>query len=217
MRKELEIYRPIAKFIAQVFGPGCEVILHDLSEIEHSIVAIENSHVTGRSVGGHITDFALSIINDPQMRKKDFVANYPGKTDHGQKTLNSSTLFIRDSEGEIIGLFCINYDVTEWIGAKKLIETFLNHDMFSNAKPEKEVEHFSSDIDVMLMKMIDESVADAKVDAWRMLPEEKKEVVARLLARGVFSIKGSVGHVAKRLGLSEQTIYRYIRESNDQT
>jgi len=46
--------QPIMKAIAGAVGPHCEVVLHDLSqrEMERTIVAIENGHVTGREVGG---------------------------------------------------------------------------------------------------------------------------------------------------------------------
>ena len=46
----------------------------------------------------------------------------------------------------------------------------------------------------------------------RMLPEEKRQVVANLNQKGAFFLKGAVGLVARRLGVSEQTIYRYLRE-----
>lgn len=43
----------LARGIAAQFGPNCEVVVYDLTEndVEHSIVAIENGHVTGRKVG----------------------------------------------------------------------------------------------------------------------------------------------------------------------
>ena len=50
---ELEGLKKIAKAISAQFGAGCEVVIHEISEqsTEHSIIAIENGHVTGRTVG----------------------------------------------------------------------------------------------------------------------------------------------------------------------
>ena len=45
-----------------------------------------------------------------------------------------------------------------------------------------------------------------------MLPEEKRQVVAQLSQRGFFNLKGAVSIVAKRLDVSEQTVYRYLKE-----
>ena len=49
----LTFLKQLARGIAQQFGPSCEVVVHDLSgdNAEHSIVAIENGHVTHRKVG----------------------------------------------------------------------------------------------------------------------------------------------------------------------
>jgi predicted transcriptional regulator YheO len=42
----------LAKGITGNFGENCEVVIHDLTEDEeHSIIYIENGHVTGRKVG----------------------------------------------------------------------------------------------------------------------------------------------------------------------
>ena len=44
-----------------------------------------------------------------------------------------------------------------------------------------------------------------------MTTEEKKEIVEELNAKGVFLLKGTVAEVAQRLDVSEQTIYRYLK------
>lgn len=46
----LQFCLQLARGIAQQFGSNCEVVVHDLdsNDVEHSIVAIENGHVSGR-------------------------------------------------------------------------------------------------------------------------------------------------------------------------
>ena len=48
----LDFLKRLAKGIAQQFGNNCEVVVHDLSDnnVERSIVAIENGHVTNRKL-----------------------------------------------------------------------------------------------------------------------------------------------------------------------
>lgn len=41
---------PIAKAVAETFGSNCEVVIHDFRNMENSIVAIFNGHVTGRTI-----------------------------------------------------------------------------------------------------------------------------------------------------------------------
>jgi len=57
---ELEKYISLAKTIAEMFGKKCEVLIHDFSNPQHSIIAIENGPVTGRKIGDPITDLALA-------------------------------------------------------------------------------------------------------------------------------------------------------------
>ena len=49
---DLDFLKRLIKGIAEEFGSDCEVAIHDLKAgYEHSIIAIENGHVTGRKVG----------------------------------------------------------------------------------------------------------------------------------------------------------------------
>jgi len=40
----------------------------------------------------------------------------------------------------------------------------------------------------------------------------KRRIARQLQEYGVFELKGQVSEVAKRLGVSEKTIYRYLKE-----
>jgi len=57
----LKKYIPVVMTIAEMFDKKCEVLIHDFRNPQHSIVAIENGHVTGRKIGDPITDLALSV------------------------------------------------------------------------------------------------------------------------------------------------------------
>ena len=41
---------------------------------------------------------------------------------------------------------------------------------------------------------------------------ERRDIVSELYKDGVFSYKGKVAEVARRLDVSEKTVYRYLRE-----
>lgn len=44
----LRAFFPVVDCLADLFGPDCEVVLHDVSRPEDSIIKIRNGHVTGR-------------------------------------------------------------------------------------------------------------------------------------------------------------------------
>ena len=50
---QLSVLKQVAAALAAQFGSNCEVVVHDLESQDpaHSIVHIENGHVTGRKVG----------------------------------------------------------------------------------------------------------------------------------------------------------------------
>ncbi|MBE0528035.1 MAG: PAS domain-containing protein, partial [Thermoleophilia bacterium] len=55
----MQTFLPIVRGLAEMFGPDCEVVLHDVRRLPHSIVAIENGVVSGRTVGDVPTDRML--------------------------------------------------------------------------------------------------------------------------------------------------------------
>lgn len=40
-------YKTTVKFLGSVLGPDYEVVLQDLSNKNHSVIAIENGHISG--------------------------------------------------------------------------------------------------------------------------------------------------------------------------
>jgi len=196
-------------FIANVYGKNCEVILHDLRKLENSIIAIKNNHVTGRNVNDTITDFALDIISQEKYKNENFICNYTGKTNDGGKDIRASTYFIKDEEGNLIGMLCINIEVTALINARRVIDDFI---LDGETVEIKEQENFNLSINDHVSSLIIQTLAEFETEPLRMTMEEKKQVVKNLESKGVFLLKGVVNEVAKSLKVSEQTVYRYIKE-----
>ena len=108
IKKELLPLVGVAKLISKAVGPDCEVIVHDLSMPQHSVVHVENNAVTGRKVGdsfGNIVQKAFELGGSD-----DVFANYYYRK-HG-RLIRASSLLIMDSYSRIIGALCINIDST---------------------------------------------------------------------------------------------------------
>ena len=69
-----------------MFGKKCEVLIHNFSSPQHSIMVIENGYVTGRKIGDPITDLALSVWkkNGYKNKNTDRIVNYKTKTKDGK-------------------------------------------------------------------------------------------------------------------------------------
>ncbi|WP_462411529.1 helix-turn-helix transcriptional regulator [Neobacillus sp. Marseille-QA0830] len=219
---QLQPFIPLVEFLGSVMGSHCEIVLHDVSNVENSIVAISNSHISNRKVGGSLTDLALKVLKNKSNLEKDFLINYSGKTQDG-KIVRSSTFFIKDDIGDVVGMLCVNMDVSQLVNTRNLIDTLINgsQDLPSNGlylngksleESEKPIEDFHTSIEDLTTSIILQTLSEAKISPDRMSPDEKMEIVKQLNEKGVFLIKGAVAEVAVHMCTSEATIYRYLNK-----
>lgn len=209
-------YIPLVKFLALVLGPNTEVVLHDLRNYEESIIAIENGHISGRKVGGPVTDLVLSILKNKNYMDSEFVANYNGRTKSGN-LLKSSSFFIKDEGGSIIGMLCVNTDISLYIDLHEQLGEFINYGMDMRLVDEVNKndiieENFGESVEEITLSSIEVVLADYDIPPERMSSAEKMEIVKKLFDKGVFLIKGEVSRVAEYLKVSDATMYRYLNK-----
>ena len=210
---ELEKNIPLAKTIAEMFGKKCEVLIHDFSNPQHSIIAIENGHVTGRKIGDPITDLALATWKKGGYgeKKTDRIVNYKTKTKDG-RMLKSSSVFIRDNQKKIIGCLCINYDLTEHSMFHKVMDDFCTAIDLDEEKSEKGMEIFTDNVNEVLENIIQEAIEKIGIPVSLMQKEDKLMVTKIADEKGAFLIKGAITQIAKEINVSRFTIYNYLEE-----
>lgn len=182
---------PAVHGLAAMLGPGNEVLLHDLSRLPDSIVAIAGD-LTGRTVGGPMTDLLLGLIR--RGTTQDLI-NYRTNSPDG-RPIRSSTLFLRDADGVAVGCLCVNSAMAETVAADA---------------PEQP-ETFPRDIDSLQRFLIDRAIAKVGVPPEEMKKQHKAAVVRELDEAGFFLIRDSVEHVAGQLDVTRYTIYNYLTE-----
>ena len=107
----LELLCQIAKGIAAQFGSHCEVVVHDLTRhADHTIVAIENGHVSGRKVGDGASAVVLERMEHQEREARDHLC-YLTRTPEG-KILKSSTIYIKNARGRVTAILAINFDIS---------------------------------------------------------------------------------------------------------
>ncbi|ABB15973.1 helix-turn-helix transcriptional regulator [Carboxydothermus hydrogenoformans] len=212
--KLLERFIPLVDFIAAIVGPHCEVVLHDVTNVESSIIAIRNGHISGRKVGGPLTDLGLKFLKEKLYQTQDAMVNYPARTKDG-KPLRSSTFFIKDDNGELVGMLCVNVDLSTALQARKFIDDFImNIDTDKQAQKinlrSEFLEVTNPSLEDLMSSLIEETIKQFNVPPERLSQEEKIEIVQKLNDKGFFLLKGAVTELAKYLKTSESTIYRYL-------
>src|ERR1700759_3095006 len=113
----LKQVKQIADGLGQTFAPFCEVVVHDLRDPKHAILAIHNN-LSGRSVGDPTTELGLARIADddyPQL-----LANYPNQFADGRRA-KSTSVGIRDSSGRYIAALCLNVDLNMFRGIQNVL------------------------------------------------------------------------------------------------
>lgn len=208
-QEALQVYIGLAPFLAKVCGNGAEIVVHDMTDPAHSLVAIENA-ISGREIGNPLTDLAQEVAGKSAYTDADYLANYSGRTKDGQ--FLSSTYFIKN-DGRLIGLLCINKD----IGSIKQMTTTLNRlmEQFNLTIPQESAlsETLDSPVENIMHARITEVISQSGVEPSRMSMDEKVAVVHRLNETGVMSIKGAVAEVASQLSISVPTVYRYMNKT----
>jgi predicted transcriptional regulator YheO len=198
---------PLVSVLAQTFGDNCEVVLHDFSDLEHSIVTIANGHVTGRDNDSSMTEISYNKVVEGNVDKD--IVNYTGKSKDG-RVIKSSTTFIRDDNSEVIGCFCINFDITDLMAAKKAFNDIIKIE--SDLVIAKNANDNDNKVSGVLSQLVNQAVKEYEKPIIYMTKDEKVAVVKKLDTQGTFLIKGAIDYVADVLCVSRYTIYNYLDE-----
>lgn len=209
----LERYIPIVQFMGEICGKNYEIILHDVSTPERSVIAACNGHLSGRRLGDPLTELAKELIRTNAYLEHDFVANYEGRT-RGGKRFVSSTYFIK-KDTKLLGLICVNHDVEDFF----ILSDHLNSLMRAFSLPTEDhrcttyTENLDDSIPELSNNLIHSTILRYNVAPDDMGSAEKLEIIKLLESQGVFATKGAVGQTAAELHISEPTVYRYLQRA----
>ncbi|MCZ0070346.1 helix-turn-helix transcriptional regulator [Bacillus sonorensis] len=210
-KQTLNRYIPFAKTLGEMFGPNCEVVIHDLTTPQSSVIFTVNNHVTGREVGQSFDHLVKKVLLSDEF-KEDYLAGYEIQTDD-QRMIKSSTTLIRDCNDRVSGAFCINYDMNVMIQMKEMLEALMPHnekDTHIQTPNAKNQETSIQNVEEITNQLIEQIVANRKHSL--MKRREKIELIRFMDEKGIFLMKGAVDKVADQLGISKVTVYSYLDE-----
>ena len=199
----LDFLTRTAEALSVMFGSSCETLIHDMSAPGHPLVAIFNSHISGRSVGSTADIFGgdLGAVEAAEYIRKDAVNTYV-VTRTGRHVKSTTIHYQGSGYHYALG---INFDYTGLVPAvntlRELTQTSANLD-----------EHINSQRKLQLDDIFDDCVRSIGKPVVSMKKQDKLQLVALLLNRKVFDLQKSVSYVAEQLGVSRYTVYKYIHE-----
>ena len=202
---QLSVLKQVAAALAAQFGSNCEVVVHDLESQDpaHSIVHIENGHVTGRKVGDGPSNVVLEQIMSHNEDPQDCLG-YLCRTDGG-KVLKSSTVYVRSPGGAVSGILSINFDISALLMVEQALSAITR-----TQDSQKEQNIAVVNVNDLLDGLIEQSVALVGKPVALMNKDDKVRAIQFLSRHGAFLVTKSGDKIAKHFGISKYTLYSYI-------
>ncbi len=206
----------IVPMLGAMVGSHVEVVLHDLTRPENSVLRIANGHVTGRSLGSPVlagpdNDKALAILAEGMVSARpaahESVYPYPTTTRDG-RALTSGTVMFRDTLGQTFAALCLNADLHSIEAAQAVLARMLP----SRKEPSESARVDIPDVEVLMQDIIADAVRRFGRPLAKMGKEEKSIAVETMLDRGLFIVKGGVEKAAAALGVTRFTVYNYLED-----
>ncbi|MGF6650560.1 putative transcriptional regulator YheO [Paraburkholderia youngii] len=194
----LEQIKQIAEGLALTFAPFTEVVVHDLLDPEHAVLAIHNN-LSGREVGQPATELGLARIMDPAYEQ--IIANYPNQFSDGRQ-VKSTSIGIKDSKGDYIAALCMNVDLTLFHGFQNALSRFT---AVEGSTPAREsLDPANAD---QIRARIDEFAARLASTPRSLRPEDRRSLLKELKAGGLLEVRRAMDTIAAHLGVSRATVY----------
>jgi len=177
-----------------------EIVLHDLTgDYDHTIISIRNGHITGRKVGDCGTNLGLEVLKGVSGDKYNYVTH-----SKDGKILRSSSMYIKNDDGKVIGALCINTNITPYIQVIEILK------QFTLEQGQQIEELFNGNIKDLLQDLIKNAIDSVGVPVEKMKRKEKILCIKYLEEKGAFQITKSSESVCEILKISRYTLYNYL-------
>ncbi|MCI1219649.1 MAG: helix-turn-helix transcriptional regulator [Bifidobacterium sp.] len=216
-RDYVQTFFSLVGFLGETLGPRTEVVLYDTSNADNSVIAIANGEISGRHPGSPATDLMMRIMQDGASQHANYIVGYESKTATGERTLFSSTYFIRH-EGRIVGMLCINTDRSPALSLQRAMEQMFEAYFPQRKDPGSESlqeENLITSVEDIPDEVIAQISGGSNIQVGRFSKQQRLDVMRELRHRGFFNFKGAIPKIAQRLSISESTAYRYLQMVSD--
>ncbi|MHA6575330.1 helix-turn-helix transcriptional regulator [Pseudomonas yamanorum] len=191
----------IAEGLSKTFSPFCEVVLHDLRDPQHAIMAIHNN-LSGRQPGDPATELGLARIADPDYPQ--VIANYQNQFADGRQ-VKSTSIGIKDATGKYVAALCMNVDLSLFRGLQGMLEQFGS---VSGDRPTESLDPSGADA---IRARIDQFAARLATTPRALKAADRRLLMQELKEAGVMDIRRAMETVASHLGVSRAAVYTYAK------
>ena len=191
----------VAEGLSKTFSPFCEVVLHDLRDPQHAILAIHNN-LSGRQPGEPATALGLARIADPEYAQ--VIANYQNQFSDGRQ-VKSTSIGIKGHGGDYIAALCMNVDLSLFRGLQGMLEQF---GALSGDNPNDSLDPSGADA---IRARIDKFAARLATTPRALKTADRRVLMQELKESGCLDIRRAMETVASHLGVSRAAAYTYAK------
>lgn len=193
---KIEELSKLASFIGKTVVGSYDTVLFDVTD--NNLTAIDQS------------DWGLDYIDDlgsfiKQSISENGHANIENKLITLKEMLGRVSVFYSRDEDRVYA-FVIIFDCSLAMKMSNMLSQVLNFDNNTNINADA----YRDNIKAKSLDDIPKLIKAFGVEPDKLTLSEKKELFIDLYDSAVFTFKGAVPVVAKELGMSEQSVYRYI-------
>lgn len=198
--------------IVKLLGNKCEIVVHNFENgFEHTVIKILNGHISGREIGACPTSLFFEKFSKLEDISEDIPIYF--NRDSKGRVFKSSTTFLHNKEGKVIGAICINFDVTQLINEQRFMKEFLEYETEIGDKEGIEgKEVFTKDVNELMdyyLNKVEEEIGKRPEDMDRT---EKIRALAYLDNKGILQIAKAHVRLSKFFHISTYTLYSYLDE-----
>lgn len=198
----LDQIKQVAHGIGETFSPFCEVVVHDLLDPKHAVLAIHNN-LSGREIGQPVTELGLARIVDPEFTQ--VIANYPNRFSDGRQA-KSTSIGIKDSGGKYIAALCMNVDLTLFQSFQSALTQFASVD--TQAAPRESLDPTGADA---IRARIDQFAARLATSPRSLKADDRRALLKELKSSGLLDVRRSMETIAAHIGVSRAAVYSYAK------
>lgn len=192
----------IVEALGKMLFPCCEVVLHDLTNPNNSIIAIE-CPLSGRKVGDPATEMGLARIKDPLF--PEVVQNYTNTLPNG-RSVKSTSIGIKNSEGKFIAAICLNLDISLFSPIKQVLELLTS--TTSSAIPETLQTRSTNDV----RAAIESFAAQHNAQPRTLSLQQRHDLLDHLVQKGLLQLRNAIPITAETIGISRASVYGILKK-----
>jgi predicted transcriptional regulator YheO len=190
----------IVDALGKTLAPFVEVVLHDLTQPEHGIVAIANN-LSGREIGDPTTEIGMARIADPDY--PEVLQNYPNRFPDGRPA-KSTSIGLKNSEGQFVAAICLNMDISTLNAAAASLS------QLTQIAPLAVSESLAPPRLEALQSRIEKFAAANNTTPRGLSAAQRRKLVHHLDEAGLMELKNAQAIVADMLGVARSTVYTYL-------